>query len=361
MREFTAAERAVHFGRPKGFQDRDAALRAGMWFLATMGDSEGAAEWCAAKGIVTRAQGETGAGGGNTAGGYLVPEEVRDTILALREAYGVFRTHADVAPMARDVMHWPRRESGLSEAFLSEGVAATESSFGLGSIALVVKKLSILTKFSTELDEDAIPALGEFVAQEIAYRFAVKEDNCGWNGDGTSTYGGIRGITQILIDGAHNAGKVTATHNTFATLDVVDIGLMIGALPNYALASAKIYISNYGYGNTLARIGATGGALAASIGPDGRLQANFLGFPVVLVPVLPAAAASQSGKVMIAFGDLSLSSTLGYGRDITVARSTHRYFDTNTIAVRGTERFDIANHDLGDNTTAGPLIGLVGS
>jgi hypothetical protein len=53
-----------------------------------------------------------------------------------------------------------------------------------------------------------------------------KEDDCGFNGDGTSTYGGIRGVTQLLIDNSHNAGKVAATtgHPTFAEIDATDIG-----------------------------------------------------------------------------------------------------------------------------------------
>src|SRR6266853_1355242 len=45
-------------------------------------------------------------------------------------------------------------------------------------------------------------------------------------GDGTSTFGGMFGVSQIVLDGNHAKAKVTAagTHNTFLTLDSTDLG-----------------------------------------------------------------------------------------------------------------------------------------
>ena len=34
--------------------------------------------------------------------------------------------------------------------------------------------------------------------------------------------------------------------------------------------------------------------------------------------------------------------------------------DTDQIGVRGTARFDIVNHDVGDTTNAGPIVALCG-
>ena len=73
----------------------------------------------------------------------------------------------------------------------------------------------MLTKYSNELNEDAVLNIGDDLAGEIAYAFALKEDQCGFLGDGTSTYGGIVGVTTALrnVDAtiANIAGLVVAS------------------------------------------------------------------------------------------------------------------------------------------------------
>jgi hypothetical protein len=59
------------------------------------------------------------------------------------------------------------------------------------------------------------------------------------------------------------------------------------------------------------------------------------------------------------FGDLSLAADFGNRRATTIAMSEHSEFDTDEIGVRGTERFDINNHSVGDTTNPGPVVGLV--
>jgi HK97 family phage major capsid protein len=93
---------------------------------------------------------------------------------------------------------------------------------------------------------------------------------------------------------------------------------------------------------------------------NGITVPTFLGFPVEITPVLPQVGTTLAGSVMVAFGDLSMAGTLGDRRKVTVNFTTERFADTDQIGVFGSERVDIVNHDLGDNTTAGPIVGLVG-
>jgi HK97 family phage major capsid protein len=51
---------------------------------------------------------------------------------------------------------------------------------------------------------------------------------------------------------------------------------------------------------------------------------------------------------------------MGTRRGITIATSEHIYFETDEIGIRGTERFDINVHDIGDTTNAGPIVALIG-
>ena len=333
----------------------EAVFKAGRWFQAQLGD-EGAKRWCKQNGV-TRSVSE----GLNTAGGALVPDDITDTIIALRDRRGVFRGSASVLPMKGDTKSAPRRTGGLTASFTAEGVALSESSLTFDSIGLVAKKLTTSCKISAELSEDAAPDVGAYFVTEAAYAFASKEDDCGFNGDGTSTYGGIRGLTKLLIDGSHNAGKVTASsgHNTFALLDNTDLTSLMAALPSYALPGAKWFVSNFGYATTFCRLAASAGGIVTTQ-VNGVTVPSFLGFPVQITPVLPQVGSSLAGSIMITFGDLSMAATLGDRRQATVNFTTERFIDTDQIGVFGSERVDIVVHDLGDNTTAGPIVGLVG-
>ena len=72
-------------------------------------------------------------------------------------------------------------------------------------------------------------------------------------------------------------------------------------------------------------------------------------------------SAPTNGTVYVLFGDLSLSTTFGDRRGITIARSAERYFEKRQIAIQTTERFCIVNHDIGDTSTAGPIVAGVGT
>ena len=209
------------YGTLKHFKDReiggqvvravDQAYAAGMWFKATLMDNAEAKEWCKTRGIsIQKAQGE----GVDSAGGFLVPEELLANIIVLREQFGVFRKECTVVPMGSDTLNWPRRTGGLTAYFTGENQAATESQASWDGINLTAKKLGALTRMSNEIAEDAVVSVADWLVGEIAYAFASKEDDCGFNGDGTSTYGGMRGLATIFADGNHTAGQYTSSSAT---------------------------------------------------------------------------------------------------------------------------------------------------
>ena len=349
------------FGRIKNFQDReiagqtvravDQAYAAGMWFKATIFNNAEAVDWCKSRGIaVTKAQGE----GVDQAGGFLVPEELMSNIIVLREQFGVFRRECRVIPMGSDTLNWPRRTGGLTAYFTGENTAATESQAAWDNINLTAKKLAALTRMSNEIAEDAVVSIADWLVGEIAYAFAAKEDDCGFNGDGTSTYGGIRGLSTIFQDGNHTAGQFQVSSATWASMVIKDFTGVMGMLPQYALPNAKWYMSQQAFYSITAKVFAEAGGNRTDTLTE-EVKQRLLGFPVVFAQKLPISTPG-SGKPMFYFGDLSLASALGERRGVTIKRSDHRYFDSDQIGLLGTERFDINNHDLGDTSVAGPIV-----
>jgi HK97 family phage major capsid protein len=348
----------------KNFRDRtiegktvkavDQAYTAGMWFKATLMDNAEAKDWCKSRGIpIHKAQGE----GVDSAGGFLVPEELMANIIVLREQFGVFRQECQVVPMGSDTLNWPRRTGGLTAFFSGENTAVTESQASWDNVNLTAKKAAVLTRMSTEIEQDAVVAIADWLVGEMAYAFASKEDDCGFNGDGTSTYGGMRGTTVIGVDSSHTAGKFQTSSATLSSLVLKDITSTMGLLPQYALPGAKFYMSQQMFYTVVANLLANASGNRLDILSQG-IEKRLLGFPVVIAQKLPLVAPG-SGKVQFHFGDLTKAAMMGERRGVTIKRSDHRYFENDQIGLLGTERFDVVVHDMGDTSVAGPLVSAV--
>lgn len=349
-----AAYRHTSLKAFKGEHAESRAYIAGQWALATLGQHPGARQWCDDHGIDIRFRAALSSDA-NSLGGFVVPAEMEQAVIDLREMYGTFRRDARVVPMASDTKDQPYRKSGLTAYFVGDNAEITASDKAWGNAKLVAKKLGALVKYSSELDEDSVISIADDLADELAYAFAVKEDNCGFNGDGTSTYGGIVGLKGALAAGSI---KTAATGNTaFSTLDLADFEGAVGMLPEYGGIRPKWYISKVGYWASMARlVDAAGGNTLADLG-NGP-QRIFLGYPVEYVQCLPTSTDAAVSTILAYFGDLRLAALLGNRRGMSVQVSDQRYFEYDQIGIKGTERFDITVHSTGDASNAGAVIAL---
>ena len=350
------------YGKLRAFSGPDAeqrAFRTGKFIQAALFNNAQADRWCRNHGIDVRALSV----GSNAAGGFLVPEEMNSTLINLREEYGVFRRECRVVPMTRDIQVIPRRAGGVTANFTGEGTAIATDDPSLSQVTLTAHKLACLTYISAELSEDAIIDIADFVTEEFALAFAFKEDTVGFNGAGTLAHGGIWGVAIKIADGNHGAGFVqvpTAASDTFAELTPEDLGAVIGTLPQYAVPGAKWFCSRMAKSMVFDRLAAAAGGNTMEI-IAGAPRPAYLGHEVVTSQVLPAGASTDyTGLLMMLFGDLRKAAVFGDRREITIALSTEARFVEDQIAIKATERFDISVHDLGDDTTAGPIVAVVG-
>ena len=350
-------------GSLKAFKGQDSdwrAYKSGQWCLAALFGNERAAHWCTNNGVgIRNAMG----GNSNPDGGFLVADELAQAIIDLREEYGVFRRECRVWPMGSDVLMIPRRSGGVTIGMIGENPssAISQSTPTFDQVQLVAKKFGGLSLLSSEIAEDAVIDLADWIASEFAYGFANFEDTAGFTGDGTSTYGGIRGLTNLLTEASGLAGAVLATapHDSFAEVDNTDLTTVMGKLPAYARANAKWYISATGADVVFTRLGAIAGGNNTQTLRNGTGLA-YLGYPVVISQVLFSTTGNQTdGSALLFFGDLRKSSSMGDRRMVRVFPSEHRYMDTDQIGIRGLERIDIVNHDVGTSSVPGPIVALL--
>lgn len=357
LRAFT---KPVHYTDGSKMDPEEAAYRSGMWLLATVGGSAKAEKWCNERGILVEQRVMTTQAG--TVGGYLVPDEMEQSIIDLREAYGLARRLCRRRPMATDTKSVPKRTGGVTAYFVDEdnsGVTASDKSWG--NVNLVAKTLAALSLISKNLEEDAIIDVVDDLAQEMAYAFALKEDQCWLVGDGTSTYGGMTGLI-TLFEATAYASRIAATtgHDLFSEIDNTDLTGMMGGVADFAglnpqWVNSKMF-SNMVFGRLKATAGgATGGELSA------QQRDGYLGYNSNTSEIMPKVATTLVNKVMALFGDFSLSSSFGDRRGITVEVLREAYANKLQVGILAHERFHIINHDLGTTTVKGPVAALYGA
>ena len=358
-----------HFASVKrhGMEQDERAYAFGMWSMACMGN-EGAKSWCNEHGIEVKVQSENI----NSFGGFSVPEVLSSDLIDLKETYGTCRRLFNRYAMTSDTLMINRRSSGLTAAFTAENAAIAESTMSLDQVRLVAKDLASIARMSGQLNADSIINWSDRLAYEIGYAFSLKEDQCGWIGDGTSTYGGISGITKQLlanwVAGVPGTGVGVikqATSNTWATIAIGDFDAVVGALPQYADSPNCVWAMHRTFYYTVVEklIQAQGGVPAYETRQGQRApRPLFKGYPVEFVQVLPST--SSSGSILATLGDHSLAAAFGDRQQDSISFSDQAYvngqsmWERNQMGVRGIERFDINCHDVGNGTTVGPVVGF---
>jgi len=351
-------------GRLRAFDDVQTAHRCGQWLKAHFGDAN-ARQWCRDHlGAEYRDMG----GQVNSLGGNVVFEDFSNTIIRLVETFGVSMSLAQRVTMSSDTLLVPKRLTGVTGYWIGENTTIQTSDPTATMVQLVAKKLAIATKVSNELLADNAISVADWLAQEYSTEMASRIDDAFFNGTGSSSFGGIRGLSQI-DDGTHTASVVSAAagNTSIAALDIDDYLRALAALPRYAIGTSAWYMHPSVYHNSVQRMmlssGTAGsgtiGALAGGNTAQNLAQGTpntFLGLPVVWV--LRMSATPTTGQIAAYCGDLSLSSIMATKSDMQIASSADRYFEADQTAFRAIQRLDINHHSLGDNSTAGAVVAL---
>lgn len=340
-------------GQLVGFRSAEDAYAAGQWVRGVLMGHDHAAAWCR-----EHLPAETRAMGGSALakGGALVPNAMATAIIDLVEQYGIALADCEVVRMATETLDWPRVTGGVTMYAIGENTEITASDPAFDSIGLTARKYGVLVKYSSELEEDSIIDIAQFLVKKTAWAWAKKLDECLFLGDGTSTYHGIKGIKNALQDGS----EVTAlTANTaFSTLDLVDFEAVVGKLATWAEARAKWYISKAGWAASMMRLADAAGGNTMENLATGATR-TFLGYPVRFAQVMNSTLTPQTSTEGLAYlGDLQGGVIVGLRRDLRMAVARERYLEYDQIGFLATVRFDVNVHDTGGSSTAGGIIGL---
>lgn len=331
------------------FHDVDQAEAFGAWArLSILGKSSDYSAKKADLDIVGKAQVEFN----NQLGGALVPIEFMPNLVWLTEQYGVARKIANVVPMARDVMSVPRKTGLAAMTPIAEAVNISATDNTYGNVTLTAKKYGVLTQVSRELLADAAVNIADDIARGIAEAQAIAEDEAYFLGNGTPTYANQIGLAQALPSGNVGSGLAwgSMTTGNFTT---------VMATLQYVNESRLAFVcSRQFYYQVMLRLEkALNQYKTLAEGLPGA-NAMFLGYPVYFSQVLPIVSGATRPCY---FGDFMGGSMIGDRRQLEITTSDQFYFNSDSLAVRGTARFCVNIHLDGRNTPASGPLGPIGA
>jgi HK97 family phage major capsid protein len=333
----------------KAFDNQEDAYRAGLWFKAAFLNDSEASRLCNDYGILN-----TATEGTDSAGGYLVPTELSDAIIAIRNRAGVSRQLCKVVGMSSDVLNIPKVTAGLTVDYPAEAATISDSDQVWGQVSLVAVKRAVISKVSNELLFDSVINVIDDLAVAIGNAFAVQEDNELINGDASSTYGGESGILNAM--GSSSKVNMASSNTAFSDITLANLNALVGTMPDkyYASASPAWLIGRLAWAANIQNLVYAAGGNTLSDMASGA-AAQLFGFPVYISDQMPADGVSTCGAL---FGNFNDGVVIGDREDVEISVSEEAFWANDITAVKGTTRYDINVHDAGTGSAAGALVGL---
>ena len=266
-----------------------------------------------------------------------LPVQYSSQIVELIWRHGHARHYATVYPLGAGTVKLPQLKTSPSFGFLNQSAAIPEKSPQINFVTFTPQKAGGIVRIPSEIDNDSIVPLGQFLARYIARETARWEDAVLFTADGTATFNTLKGVGQTAIDNGLviqlTTGKTKPTDIT-----ITDLRNMRAKVNAAALFNSAYYF--HPSMEALLRSFNTGSYAPFVLNANG--DASFEGFPVRWVGVLPVNdSIAHISQIQGSFGDLSYW-YLGERASLSVETSREIYFATDELAVRALERFTVA-------------------
>lgn len=268
--------------------------------------------------------------GVDTAGGYLVPDEYRNTITETMKAYGGLLGFANVVPTSSgaDLM-WPTNDDTSNEGeILGENAQAGSQDVTLGGRKLKAYTFSSkIVRVSLMLLQDSAFNLDAWLPSKLGQRIGRRAARSFTTGTGVDQPEGITTNCAVGKQGA--GGQVTSVIYD----DLVDLEHSVD--PAYR-PNAR-YLMGDGALKVIRKLKDSQQRPLWVPIPAPGFPSTINGFPYTIDPSMPAMAASAKS---IVFGDLNAGYVIRQVLEVQMMRLTERYADYLQVGFLGFSRMD---------------------
>lgn len=292
----------------------------------------------------------------------LLPHEHVRRLHQLVEDSSVWAGHAYRQPMTSEELSFTRRVSGFRARRSQLRQALSKQDVQVAPINLNALTFDILTSYPKQIADDALIPLAELMIMEMVLGFSLAIEEDGMIGDGSDSYDNVLGIVTLLksINGVDDGGGLVLADGAagagWGGITKDNILEMVGRA-RYTRPGKTIFSgSNEFFWQVLAPIITAAGGVTKMEMEEG-FTLNVFGVPYKVSHVMPRSAGNS--QVPLICGDIGQSSTMGDRQKFTIETSNDVYFASKEFAVLSSMRVAINNHSLGDDTTPGPVVGLI--
>lgn len=267
-----------------------------------------------------------------------LPESYGSEVVELVSQYGAARQFGIVYPLGSGTTKLPRLKTSPAFGLIAGSGAVTEVSPQTEWVTFTPEKFGGLVRLPTEIDEDSIFAVGQFVARYAAREMAKVEDTQFFlsTGAGSGVNGSVKGLCVSTINNS-KVVQLGSTKTKYSDATLANIRAIRAVVDSAALGMGS-YFMHPSFEQHLAGLNTSGDKPYQANGVRG---ATLDGFPINWVDIMPAYSTSaNASKVFMLFGDLSYQ-YLGIRRGLQFDVSREAGFTTDEILVRALERLTV--------------------
>jgi HK97 family phage major capsid protein len=268
---------------------------------------------------------------------FPLPVAYGNDIIELVSQWGAARKYGTVYPLGAATAYLPRLKTDTAFTLLTPGTAVTEKSPQYEWVGLTAEKFGGMIFLPTEIEEDSVAAVGQFISRYMARNIARAED---WQffastGAGSGVNGTAGGLKKLVVDNSKTEASGTlGSPNEFTLAHFAAIRKIVDAP---VLATGAYYMHPTMEGR-LARLNTGGDKPYIS---NGIMGSSLDGYPIRWVDSLPPLIAADAlSTVHVLFGDLSYM-YLGVRGGPRIDTSREAGFTTDSLYVRGLERMTV--------------------
>lgn len=276
--------------------------------------------------------------GTNAEGLYLVPDVWDQDIYRVRDDWGYARRMFRMRPLASKNLHLHTGKA-VTASFYTEGVPATlqDAATFFSRNTVTAKWLRAALWWTLDVEEDAIPAMIDYLTTEIGIAIAAEEDRVAFNGDVSGNSDAFNGVLNISGTNTVYQGQAAGSGKTsFANVSWEDLVWLSSEVKTAGLRNAAFVTCRTVYNYLRVQkddskrpiwMNEMPGDIAGTVGLEslaGSVRWTPLGYPMVVVPddAWPADAANTPS---VAFGDFNSYALFGERKGL-IAQTFDQYY-----------------------------------
>lgn len=284
--------------------------------------------------------------GTDSAGGFLVPPEVSDTLIPIRDSASVLRQLFTSQPIESDTIRFVAQDSGLAVAWTAEFAEKIQSDLSFSEFEAHVYTAAGLATVSNQLLKDAKWNVDRLITADLAKRFVHLEEQAFINGTGNGQPLGI-----LNTPGVISVPFTAASPKQIELLDkisdaVTEIQSQFLGFPDAIvmhpktwgwLAKARGTNEEYILGSGAAGTQRRPNEAIPGYGQGTLPRGELFGLPVYTTPNVPTNLGDAENESAVIVGDFSQGLVLDR-EGIVTDTSSHVFFTSNQTVFRSEER-----------------------